>query len=149
MAGHDAAMSRFSQWWKRAKRSGHAYAEAAARGSRPDARQLRSFLLWGLLVPVVATGSAAAAVAYPSFAALTLLALIGYVALFSRVARFRRGLGDTPSDSRLFATFCLLGKFPQVIGFLAYTLNRMRGRRTRLMEHKPVNAAGRGGERNR
>ena len=30
MTLHDAAMTRFSQFWKRAKRAGHAYAEGAA-----------------------------------------------------------------------------------------------------------------------
>jgi GT2 family glycosyltransferase len=30
MVGHDAAMTSFSQWWRRARRTGHAYAQVAA-----------------------------------------------------------------------------------------------------------------------
>ncbi len=37
MTWHDAAMNRFSQWWRRAKRAGYAYAQGAAlRGAPPQ-----------------------------------------------------------------------------------------------------------------
>ena len=58
MTLHDAAMTRFSQWWKRSKRAGHTYAEGAALyGRGPErynvARERRS-LLWGAGVPLAA-----------------------------------------------------------------------------------------------
>ena len=38
MTLHDAAMTRLAQWWKRAKRAGHAYAEGAALHGAPPER---------------------------------------------------------------------------------------------------------------
>ena len=56
MALHDAAMTRFSQWWKRARRGGFAAASGAAlHGRGPDRHgvaQISRALLWGLALPV-------------------------------------------------------------------------------------------------
>src|SRR5437764_8164238 len=56
MTLHDAAMTKFSQWWKRTLRSGHAYAEGyALHGAAPEhhnARQVKSIGFWGLILPV-------------------------------------------------------------------------------------------------
>ena len=58
MTQHDAALTRFSQWWRRARRSGHAYAEHVWRhgaASIPSwRRQVSSILIWGLAIPLVA-----------------------------------------------------------------------------------------------
>ncbi|MCZ7679547.1 MAG: hypothetical protein M5U28_12600 [Sandaracinaceae bacterium] len=55
MTLHDAAMTRFSQWWRRAERSGHAYAELAAmHGAPPErcyVRETRRIWAWGAAVP--------------------------------------------------------------------------------------------------
>lgn len=51
MTIHDAAMTRFAQWWQRNRRSGYATAEALARRGMNDARMWRdvlSNLFWGL-----------------------------------------------------------------------------------------------------
>src|SRR5438477_4772598 len=52
MTLHDAAMARFSQWWKRTVRSGHAFAEGfALHGAPPErhnTKQVRSIWIWGL-----------------------------------------------------------------------------------------------------
>ena len=53
MTGHDAAIHRFGQWWKRARRAGHAYAEGAARHGRAHGHwvsETRRMLLWGLWI---------------------------------------------------------------------------------------------------
>ena len=56
MGFHDARMTKFSQWWKRSTRCGHAYAEGAAlHGKGPsqhNVKQLRSVLFWGVAVPL-------------------------------------------------------------------------------------------------
>lgn len=51
MTVHDAAMTRFSQWWQRNRRSGYATAEALARRGRRNPRMWRevlSNLFWAL-----------------------------------------------------------------------------------------------------
>src|SRR5690606_20829115 len=51
MALHDMDMHRFSQWWRRTVRTGHAYAEIHARHAsspeRPYDREVRSAWFWG------------------------------------------------------------------------------------------------------
>jgi GT2 family glycosyltransferase len=61
MGVHDGEMMRFRQWWLRAVRNGHAYAESAALnaadGGRGSLRPVASMLLWGLLAPLAAPGA--------------------------------------------------------------------------------------------
>src|SRR5712671_378481 len=56
MATHDAAMTRFDQWWRRAVRAGHAIGERARRNGRSDVRdcvhERNSTLFWGLALPL-------------------------------------------------------------------------------------------------
>lgn len=56
MTRHDAAITRFGQFWRRNTRAGYGYAQAAAkhRGSafNPGRRLLRGTLQWGIVVPL-------------------------------------------------------------------------------------------------
>lgn len=145
MTLHDAAMSRFGQWWRRATRAGHAYAEGAAlhgRGpARHNVRAVRSILLWGLGFPAVALASLVAAAWAP--AALVGLAAVvaAYALLLFRIASGRRRRGDPIRLAALYATFCVAAKWPQLIGMAIYRKNRLLRRRATLIEYKS------GGER--
>lgn len=135
MTLHDAAMTRFGQWWRRSVRAGHAYAEGAARHGRPPerhwVRDVRSIVVWGGLFPLVAILAA-----WPT-AGLSLVALPAlYAAQIWRIARAQRGRGRSASHSRVYAVFTVLGKFPQLQGVLWYWSNRVRGRKTRIIEYK-------------
>jgi GT2 family glycosyltransferase len=133
MTLHDAAMTRFGQWWKRMVRAGHAFAEVSwlHRSSplRIWAREVRSNWFWGLLLPVVALA--------PAWWTYGLSALLlGYPVLAWRIFRGRRRRGDTRQDAALYARFCVLGKFAQVAGQLRYHRNRLLRRQSTLIEHK-------------
>lgn len=56
MTLHDAAMTRFGQWWRRTLRGGHAFAEGAfLHGAAPEKhwlRESRRAWFWGLGVPL-------------------------------------------------------------------------------------------------
>jgi hypothetical protein len=67
---------------------------------------------------------------------VTLLLLLGYLLLFVRVWRARRRLSDPARFARLYAFFCVLGKFPQTVGQLRYHLGRVFRRPRRLIEYK-------------
>ncbi|MFO7177321.1 MAG: glycosyltransferase family A protein [Pseudomonadota bacterium] len=109
MTLHDSAMSRFSQWWRRNVRSGHASAEAFhLRGSVKDPRSLK---------PVVSNFVWALPAAWPL-----------WPVLWWRV--FRRAHDPT------FATFIVLGKLPHFQGQLQYWLDRARGTTSGLVEYK-------------
>jgi hypothetical protein len=134
MTLHDAAMTRFPQWWRRNVRAGHAYAEGAALHGRPPARHnvhaVRSILFWGGLVPATAVAGA-----IPTLGA-SLVLLAGYPVLASRVYRGARRDGWPPRAAALAGAFTVLGKFPELRGVLKYRWSRARGRRSSLIEYK-------------
>ncbi len=135
MAGHDAAMSSFSEWRRRAMRTGHAYAQVAAIHGKGEERYFvregRRNWLWGLLLPLVALCLA------PFTYGLSILVLIGLFALqFVRIYFGGKRRGWTSSDARIYACFTLLAKFPALAGMLAYHWRRCRGRAPTILEHK-------------
>lgn len=142
MAVHDGEMMTFRQWWLRAVRSGHAYAENAARhggrAAESAIRQMASMLLWGLLAPLAALGGAAAAASNPRASFLPLAVVCGYVVLFARIHRSARQLGESPRHAALYALFCMLAKLPHCVGAARYWIARARGRSSQLIEYKVV-----------
>jgi hypothetical protein len=107
MTYHDAAMTRFPQWWWRNVRSGHAYAEALSRRSgAPDSlRPVVSNVAWALP-----------------------LTWFFWPLLWWRV--YQRH-----ADSS-YATFLVLGKLPQFQGQLKYWVDTLRGRGRRIIEYR-------------
>jgi GT2 family glycosyltransferase len=134
MTRHDAAMTRLSQWWRRARRAGHAYAEGARRhGAPPErhwVRETRRAVLWGGVLPAVAFGAA-----LPTLGA-SLGLLAGYGLSAARVYRATRRRGRPAEDALPYAVFTTLGKLPELQGVLDYHLGRLRGRRRGLIEYK-------------
>lgn len=134
MTLHDAQMTSFSQWWKRAIRAGHAYAEGAwLHGGEPErhwVKESRSIWLWGLLLPLLALGMAW------STHEFSLLLLVGYPLLTYRIYRYVRQMDLISRDAALYALFCMLGKFPQVQGQIQFHLGNWLGRRSNLVEYK-------------
>lgn len=124
MTLHDAAMTRFSQWWRRSRRAGHSFAEGAHLHGRPPERhwvaERRRALVWGAALPAVIL---AATVATP-WAGLLILAYP------LQIIRIRRRFGWTR------AAFLTLGKIPEALGVTEFHWNRMRGAKRRLIEYK-------------
>ncbi|QDT08788.1 glycosyltransferase [Planctomycetes bacterium K23_9] len=134
MTLHDAAMTRFQQWWRRMERSGHAYAQGVSmHGAAPEhhwVRQQRSIFFWGALIPLVAIFFA-----WPTHGA-SLLLLAGHIALVAKVNRYYRSRGFSSADARIAAVFDVLAKFPQVLGAITFHLNRFFAKETALIEYK-------------
>lgn len=135
MTLHDAAIARMRQWWRRAERSGHAYAELFARHGGDYGRRLRGSLAWTLM-PV-----AGVIVVLTAVPRSPLLATLGVVLLALPVAQFARlALRERQRwplrQAVLLAGFLMLAKPAQAIGAARYLLNRLRGRRARLIEYK-------------
>ena len=134
MANHDANIHRFSQWWTRAVRAGHAIGQRAQLhaddASRDCAKERRSTWFWGLMLPV------ALVLAAPATKGLSLLLLLaGCLTLGWRIAKFRLSVGDDQREARLYAAFTVLGKYANGLGLLKYHFNRWRGR-VRIIEYK-------------
>lgn len=130
MTLHDAAMTRFSQFWTRARRAGHAYAEGAARhGRAPEGHfvpETRRALLWGLALPAITL------LATLFTGPLGLVLLAAYPLQVARLAR-RDGLTRPAWEAALLLT---LAKFAETQGILGYHLRRLNRRPARLIEYK-------------
>lgn len=131
MTLHDAAISRFSQFWKRSKRAGHAFAEGAAlHGAPPErhwVRETRRAVFWGAAVPVAAV--AGAIVIHPALVGLLLLWPVQVL----RLAWTWRGEGQVGREAALL---WVPAKLAEAQGVLGYWLDRMAGRRRGLIEYK-------------
>jgi GT2 family glycosyltransferase len=125
MTLHDAALTRFSQWWRRARRAGHAAAEGASmHGHGPERYNVRRTLralVWGAGIPFIAV---AGMVVTPW--SVLLLALWP-----AQVLRLRLRGQDWAQS-----VFLVLAKLPEAIGALGALADRARGRRRGLIEYK-------------
>jgi GT2 family glycosyltransferase len=130
MTLHDAAMTRFTQWWRRTKRSGHAFAEGASMYDDHWQQETRRIWLWGAVLPAVAIGASVPTLG----ASLSLLG--GYGVSAARVYRAARERGRPVEDAVPYAVFTTLGKFPELQGALEFHANRLRGKRRGLIEYK-------------
>jgi GT2 family glycosyltransferase len=140
MAWHDASLLRFSQWWRRSMRAGHAYAQGAALHGRSDdrhfVRDCRRIWFWSVLLPVLSL-----APAWPT-RGITLALLGLYPIQFLRIWATGRRRGWSGRDARLYSFFSILAKFPGLLGMLRHRLNRLRGKPMTIIEHKQVGTAG-------
>jgi GT2 family glycosyltransferase len=127
MAAHDAALSRFDQWWRRTLRAGYAFAQnAALHGAPPErlgVRESRSAWFWGCGVPFVALALT------PWWGVWGLAVLAAYPLQVARLAL--RG-ARTPSENWWHALFLVLGKFPELVGQVRFRIERA----PRLIEYK-------------
>jgi glycosyltransferase involved in cell wall biosynthesis len=135
MTLHDADITRFSQWWKRNVRNGHAFAQGAALHGNSPARhwvkQSRSNWIWGAALPLLAV-----LLAWPT-RGLSLVALLAlYVLLTAKIFRYELRRGRGQGDAGLYASFCAMSKLPQAYGQGTYLLSRLTGRKRTLIEYK-------------
>jgi glycosyltransferase involved in cell wall biosynthesis len=141
MTIHDAAILRFSQWWQRTRRGGHAFGELAylhPHLKQPNWRaQCRSIVVWGVILPFFILVFAACAAAQSVF---WLLAMSLFLALWpAQVVRLTLKRGDLPFRLAFAnAYFLMLGKVAQAIGLIEFHLKRWFRRETQLIEYKEL-----------
>jgi len=141
MGFHDVNIMRFGQWWKRERRTGHAYGELAYR--HPDARNPNwartnlSIMFWGGGTPVILLAVTLLAVCASPLWALpaTLVPLVWSVRIL-QIARRRRARGLTWKIALAAGAGAMLGKIPQLLGLFEYHRNRVIGRASQIIEHK-------------
>jgi GT2 family glycosyltransferase len=126
MVLHDASLVRFTQWWRRTTRSGHAFAQGAwlhGRGRERHwvAETLRA-VFYGGAVPL------AALVLWPLAGPAALLLLLVYPAQVLRLARRPGGF------TRAF--YLVLGRFAEFVGVLGFLHAQATSSRPRLIEYK-------------
>ncbi|MEZ5706268.1 MAG: glycosyltransferase family A protein [Burkholderiaceae bacterium] len=126
MTWHDANITRFSQWWKRMVRSGHAFAEGAwLHGSPPERMwvwETRRALLWGAVFPVAI--------------ALTMAAISPVAVVLVGVYPLQWLRQSLRTRSARNSAFLLLGKFAEAQGVLKFHIERLRGVHGQIIEYK-------------
>jgi GT2 family glycosyltransferase len=148
MSIHDAAMTRWTQWWKRAVRTGHTTAELLAKyGAAPEHARLRrgaSAIWWALAVPVSALAAAAWAWSRNEvglFALALAAPLVAYALLAVRIHRHCRRRGRTPIEARSYAVSCIAAKWPETWGMLLFAARRITRSPPRWIEYKDAPGA--------
>lgn len=126
MTLHDAAMTRFSQWWKRVRRAGHTYAEGVAlHGRTPEryrVRELGRTLVWGLVFPLVIV--------------LGLVFVSPWMGLLVCVWPIQAWRQHRRGKSWAASVLTVIGKHAEVLGVLGYWRAQLMRKRVGLIEYK-------------
>lgn len=139
MTGHDLAITRLAQYWKRATRAGHAYAEVSKRfRGTPDPfwtadcqRNYRRCAFWVLTV----LGAAATSIAVRS--SLPMLAWFGLLFVLSvRSAWKARWKSSNALTLFLYGVHSHLQQLPICVGQLKFALQSGRRANPKLIEYK-------------
>jgi hypothetical protein len=146
MTLHDAAMTRFGQWWRRTERSGHAFGEMAH--LHPDARDpnwprtVRSIIVWGGAMPAMLMLAVLLALTVDAqwWIAAALL-VVPWPVRMAQLAQRQRRRGLSARVARASGTLLMLGKLPQLLGLIGYHFDRLSGRASRLIEYKGLGKA--------
>lgn len=139
MVRHDLAITRFSQYWRRAVRSGYAYAEVAEQISPYDApvwyRNARRNRIQGAAMIALIAGGPILAIKFRSFMpVLIVIAIISALALRTAI---RTHWKKSPLSTRLLhGLHSHLVQIPLLFGQLKYQRDRARGKSSELIEYK-------------
>ena len=130
MTQHDAAITRFAQWWVRAVRGGHAFAEVSwLHWGSPAGiwkRESARIIFWGGILPI-AIGLGA--LVHPA-------ALYGVIVYFVQTCRIAFARGPTSSQSWAYALFVTAVKFAELQGILKFWWRQWRRQHVTLIEYK-------------
>ncbi len=139
MTSHDMAMTRWSQYWKRATRAGYAYAKVSERFHNSglpfwedDVRRNHNR---AVLLLALAAGGLAGSVALRSF--LPLLFATGLLALLAARSAYKaRWKSNNVLTLFLYGLHSHLQQIPIFIGQLQWLRDRRAGRQRGLIEYK-------------
>ena len=126
MAKHDANMTTFRQWWKRATRGGQAIGYRFDLGGQDTPAEVkhekRRTLFWGFFLPAIII------LGLIPTRGLSLLLSSGYILLGYRVYKGRKRMGDSSQDAKLYAHYNLLSNFACLVGLVRHNLNKKTGK---------------------
>lgn len=126
MTLHDAAMTKFSQWWRRSRRAGHAFAEGAAmHGAPPERHYVKETfraLAWGFVLPLLTL-----------FGMIAVSPWMAVVLVLWPLQTLRLVMKGRASIEAVFLT---IGKIPEAIGALSYWGRQLTRHEARLIEYK-------------
>lgn len=131
MTVHDANMLHFSEWWKRAERSGHGFAQVSDLHPGYFAPERKRVLIYGLILPLLAL------LGLLFSAKLLLIVLLVFGVSYARtlMGLKREGVKEPRLLAQL-AGLLSLSKMPNLLGMIRYYWRKRMGRDMRLIEYK-------------
>ncbi len=131
MTKHDANITEFKQWWKRSVRAGYAFAEGASiHGAPPELHWIaesRRARVWAGAIPLVIL---ICVIVKPQSG------LYGLLIYPIQIVRMTIKSHLPFKKAFLHSSFLMLGKFPELVGQCKYHWNRIRNKRSQLIEYK-------------
>jgi len=139
MTQHDLAMKSFGQYWARATRAGHAYAEVSARFADTGDPFWSAEAQWNrlqvlVLGAVLMVGIAASVWTRSAWPAVVVLAML--CALVLRTAWKARWKSTNVCTLLLYGVHSQLQQVPIFVGQMRYAWSCRRGRRMGIVEYK-------------
>jgi hypothetical protein len=133
METHDANMLKFSQWWSRSVRAGHAIGQRAFLNGNTTVKdcvkERKSTLFWGIAIPLLWL------LLLVSKPVLSLIVPIMYCLLTFKIYLYKRKQGSSVNDAFVYSAFVVMGKVANGFGLLKFYINRLK-RRYVLIEYK-------------
>lgn len=138
MTRHDAAMTRFSEWWRRAVRSGHGFAQVGhlhPEHFRPERRRVS---LYGLAVPLFAVAGVGLSLSGAVLPGLLVMiaALMVYELSWLRTVQGLIRDGLPAREAMHHAIYLSLSKVPNLIGMITYYRRHLQRRDMNIIEYK-------------
>ena len=135
MTSHDADITQFSQWWKRAQRSGYAFALGASTHGRSEEKfwvreSLRALVLGGL-IPI-------AALIITFVWSWAWLLLLAYPAQWTKIflsSEPKELTNDRPAKAS-WAYFLIMGKFAEFTGLVKFGRDKLFNNTANIIEYK-------------
>jgi len=132
MTLHDAGMVRFSQWWKRTVRAGHAFAEGAymhgAGHEQHWVKETKRAWVWAFILPL----SIILVMTYDFHFGVLCLMVYPLQILRLALSNFRHG----ELVAFKLAGLSILGKFAELQGQFSFHFNRIFKHKSQLIEYK-------------
>jgi GT2 family glycosyltransferase len=130
MTRHDAAMMAFSQWWQRAVRGGHAYAQVGWMHPPYARREQARAVVYGALLPMMALWG----LLDNRWALLAVLAI--YLSNYIRTKNGLVASGLPYWEAWRHSRLITLSKLPNILGMGMFHWRRLMKRRMQIIEYK-------------
>ena len=130
MTHHDAAMHQFGQWWQRAIRSGHGFAQVGDLHPDHFRAERRRVWLFGAVLPLLFI------VGMVMSSLLLFLVLLAYTASYIRTVEGLRKAGMPTKQALHHSVMLFLSKFPNLVGSMRYWKRKRRGWNMEIIEYK-------------
>jgi GT2 family glycosyltransferase len=130
MTLHDAAISRFSQWWRRMVRAGHAFAQVGNMHPGYFVAPRRRIWFWAVLLP------AATALGFLTNIWIAAVGTTLYMVALIRSFRAFREIGFSVKLAATSSCLLLASKFSNLQGYVTYWWRRAWRSRSTIIEYK-------------